>query len=36
VTGSVSPTSGAVSGSETPTLTSGELPAINAGDALCA
>ncbi|HYN72349.1 MAG TPA: LCP family protein [Nakamurella sp.] len=36
VTGTVSPTSGAVSGSETPTLSSGELPAINAGDALCA
>ena len=36
VTGSVSPTSGAVSGSETPTLSSGELAAINAGDALCA
>ena len=35
VTGTVS-TSGAVSGSETPTLSSGELPAINAGDALCA
>lgn len=36
VTGTVSPTSGAVSGSGTPTLSSGELPAINAGDALCA
>jgi len=36
VTGSISSTSGAVSGSATPTLSSGELAAINAGDALCA
>ena len=36
VTGSVSSTSGTASGSETPTLSSGELAAINAGDALCA
>jgi len=36
VTGSISSTSGAVNGSATPTLSSGELAAINAGDALCA
>jgi len=36
VTGSVSPDSAAASGSGTPTLSSGELPVINAGDALCA
>ena len=36
VTGSVSPDSAAASVSGTPTLSSGEVPAINAGDALCA
>ncbi len=36
VTGSVASTSGSVSGSATPTLSSGELAGINAGDALCA
>ncbi len=37
VTGSVSATSGTSgTGTATPTLSSGELPAINAGDALCA